>query len=55
MNFSLLIILFSQLVASIMFAFNGASYEKVMIPLFFAVLLCILWAITDINNKMKPS
>lgn len=45
----------TQAIACILFALNGESYEKTMIPLFFAVLMCILYMLTDINDKLKPS
>ena len=52
---SLLFVIISQVIVSMLFAFNGESYEKAMIPLFFAALLTILWVLTDINDKLKPS
>lgn len=52
---SLLFVIISQVIASVLFAFNGESYEKAMIPLFFAALMAILWVLTDINDKLKPS
>ena len=51
----LLFAIITQVIASLLFILNGSSYEKAMIPLFFAVLLRILWTLTDINNKLKPS
>ena len=55
MNLSLLFVIITQVIASLCFAITGSSYEKAMIPLFFAALMAILWILTDINNKLKPS
>jgi hypothetical protein len=52
---SMAIVAITQVIAALMFVFDGATYEKVMIPLFFAVLMCILYMLTDINDKLKPS
>lgn len=49
------IVIMTQAIASLVFAFNGATYEKAMIPLFFAMLSAILYMLTDINDKLKPS
>lgn len=45
----------TQVITSIIFAFNNESYEKAMIPLFFATLMIILWTLININDKLKPS
>ena len=50
-----LFIIISQIIASVLFILDGSSYEKAMIPIFFALLMEILWILTDINNKLKPS
>lgn len=55
MNLSLLFVMITQVIASLYFAITGSSYEKAMVPLFFVVLLGILWTLNDINNKLKPS
>lgn len=48
-------VMITHVIAALLFVFTGSSYEKAMIPLFFAVVLQILWTLTDINNKLKPS
>lgn len=53
--FMQLFIIISQIIVSVLFILNGSSYEKAMIPIFFALLMEILWILTDINNKLKPS
>lgn len=55
MNLSLLFVMITQVIASLCFAVTGSSYEKAMTPLFFAVLIAILWVLIDIKNKPKPS
>lgn len=54
-EFGQFFVMIAQVIACLIFVFNGSSYEKAMIPLFFAVVLQILWTLTDINNKLKPS
>lgn len=48
-------VIITQVITSIFFAFSGESYEKAMIPLFFATLMIILWTLININDKLKPS
>lgn len=50
-----LFVIITHVIASLLFILNGSSYEKAMVPLFFVVLLGILWTLNDINNKLKPS
>jgi hypothetical protein len=54
MNLSFLFVIITQVIASLCFVITGSSYEKAMIPLFFAVLMAILWVLTNINDKLKP-
>ncbi len=54
-SIAMAIVVVTQIVASLMFAFNGATYEKSMMPLFFAALMAIMWVLVDINDKLKPS
>lgn len=51
----LLYVIITQVIISLTLAFSGSSYEEAMIPLFFATLMCILYVLTDINDKLKPS
>lgn len=48
------IVVLSQIVACVLFMFNGADYEKAMMPLFFAALMIIIYLLTDIDDKLKP-
>lgn len=54
-EFGQFLVMITQVIASLCFVITGSSYGKAMIPLFFVVLLQILWTLTDINNKLKPS
>ena len=53
-RFMKLFLIISQIITSILFILDGGSYEKAMIPIFFAIVMEILWTLTDINNRLKP-